>query len=69
MTGAKNTAARQPLMTTPEAAAYLKFSEETLKDWRRDNTGPAYIKIHGAHVRYRVRDLDAWLDAQTVGAA
>lgn len=58
-----------PLMTTAEAAVFLNFPEATVKDWRRQRTGPAYIKINGAQVRYRVSDLNAWLDSQTVGAA
>lgn len=59
----------EPLMTTAQAAAFLNFPEATVKDWRRQGTGPAYIRINGANVRYRVRDLNDWLDSQTVGAA
>lgn len=58
-----------PLMTTDEAATYLRFPAKTVKDWRRRGSGPAYIKVNGAHVRYRLEDLNAWLDAQRVGAA
>lgn len=68
MTAAKRAARPQPLMTTPEAAAYLHFPEKTVKDWRRRSVGPVYIRINGGHVRYRLRDLDAWLDAQAVSA-
>lgn len=68
-TAKRSSAQPQPLMTTVEAAAYLNFPEKTVKDWRRRNIGPKYIKVHGAQVRYRVRDLDAWLDSQQVGAA
>lgn len=57
-----------PLMTTPEAAVYLNFTEEALKEWRRLRIGPTYIKVNGAHVRYRVRDLDEWIDAQAVAS-
>lgn len=56
-------------MTTAEAAAYLRFPQKTVKDWRRRGIGPNYIKVNGAQVRYRVRDLDSWLDEQTVGVA
>ncbi len=62
-------APQPPLMTTAEAAVYLNFPEATVKDWRRRGIGPAYIKVNGAQVRYRLCDLDAWVDAQKVGAA
>lgn len=65
----QRSAAVAPLMTTAEAAAYLKFPEKTVKDWRRRDTGPAYIKVNGAQVRYRLADLDAWLDEQEVRAS
>lgn len=60
--------AAAPLMTTAEAAAYLNFPEKTVKDWRRRGIGPAYIKINGAQVRYRLRALDEWIDSQAVSA-
>lgn len=41
------------------------LSDEALKDWRRRRTGPPYFTI-GRSVRYRVRDLRAWLAAQRV---
>lgn len=66
MSGAKQTG---QLMTTPEASEYLRYKVETLKWWRSHGGGPPFIKINGRLVRYRVRDLDAWLDKRTVGAA
>jgi hypothetical protein len=65
MTAAKK-APSAPLMTTAEAAVYLRFEEEAVKDWRRRGVGPDYFKVNGAHVRYRVEDLDRWLDKQRV---
>lgn len=66
MTAAKRD--RQPLMTTAEAAAYLSFPEATVKAWRARGTGPAYVRINGRVVRYRMSDLDAWVDEQAVSA-
>ncbi len=67
MTAAKRTA-NSPLMTPDEAAAYVKVPVATLKAWRRRGTGPTYIRLNNAHVRYRLRDLDEWIDAQAVSA-
>lgn len=59
----------QRLLTRAEAAAFLGLKEQTLATWastKRYNL--RYIKA-GRCVRYRVRDLEAFLDSQTVGAA
>jgi helix-turn-helix protein len=58
------TTRRQPLATPAEAAAYLARSPKTLRNWRSNGEGPRYVgRGHG--VRYRWRDLDAWMDANT----
>ncbi len=52
------------LLTTSEAAIYLKVSPRTLDNWRSLGTGPHFIKV-GALVRYRQEDIEAYLDRQT----
>ena len=57
------------LLNREEAAAYLGLKPGTLACWastRRYNL--RFVKV-GRNVRYRKRDLDAFLDARTVGAA
>ncbi|HEV8276897.1 MAG TPA: helix-turn-helix domain-containing protein [Streptosporangiaceae bacterium] len=49
-----------PVMTTKEAAEYLKLSVRTLLRLRVDGGGPAAAKI-GRQWRYRRSQLDAWL--------
>ena len=51
------------VLTTEEVAAYLKVPVETLYTWRHKGTGPPALKV-GRHLRYRVRDLAAWLEEQ-----
>jgi len=51
-------------MNITELAAYLDLPEATLYQWRYRGEGPPSIKV-GRHVRYRLRDVDAWLDAKT----
>ena len=53
------------ILTAAEAAQYLGFSVWWLKDQRRKGTGPAYIRCDRA-IRYRVTDLDAWLEQHLV---
>ena len=53
------------LVATPEAAQYLGgLKPNTLEGWRIQGIGPRFIKV-GRHVRYRITDLDAYLEAQT----
>lgn len=48
------------VMTEKEAAEYMRFSPNTLRQWRVEGIGPRYVKSHGA-IRYRRTDIDEWL--------
>ena len=50
------------LLTTRELASALRLSPATLQLWRRTGRGPRYLKI-GKSVRYRVSDVQEWLEA------
>lgn len=49
------------LLTTIDAAAYLRVSPRTMIRWRVQRTGPAWTYA-GTQVRYRRADLDEYLD-------
>jgi hypothetical protein len=51
------------LLTTPEAAAYLKQKPATLEQHRWLGVGCPFVKI-GRSIRYRQSDLDAFLAAR-----
>jgi len=53
------------LLTETEAATLLNVSTRTLQAWRIRKCGPAYIRA-GRAIRYRRRDLLAWMDANTI---
>jgi excisionase family DNA binding protein len=55
------------LLTTREAADYLRLAITTLEHWRLDGRGPAFCKI-GRQVRYRRADVDQWLTEMNEGA-
>ena len=44
------------------AAEYLNISVKTLQKWRGTGDGPRFAKL-GAAVRYRLADLEQFLDA------
>lgn len=49
------------LLTTAELAAELKVSPRTLQRWRAEGSGPPMVRV-GRGVRYRRRDVNAWLE-------
>jgi predicted DNA-binding transcriptional regulator AlpA len=55
--------AAPPLQTPAEVADYLQVSTSTLCRWRQRHTGPKFVNV-GGMPRYRVSDVDAWLDEQ-----
>lgn len=54
------------VMTTAEAAEYLRLSEQYLRLLRSGDTGPAYCRVE-SRVRYRREDLDFWLKGRREG--
>ncbi|MDN3519619.1 helix-turn-helix domain-containing protein [Aquisalimonas lutea] len=50
------------VLTTSQAAEYLSVSCRTLIRFRVQRKGPAWTYV-GHQVRYRRKDLDAYLDA------
>lgn len=50
------------LLTPKEAAEYLGIPEGTLAQWRSQRRGPPYIKLEERLVRYRLSDLEAYLN-------
>ena len=52
-------------LDTAQAAHYLGYSKSTLEWWRGEGRGPRYYKMAG-RVRYRLSDLDAWMESGLV---
>lgn len=53
-------ARRESLATTAEVAEYLRISDTTLAQWRRDGRGPAWVKLGGL-VRYDWNVVREWI--------
>jgi Helix-turn-helix domain len=57
------------LLSNKEAAAFLGITPGTLSVWRCENRYPIpYIPV-GSKIRYRVADLQAFLDSRRVDPA
>lgn len=58
---------RDGLMRIEEAAEYLGFAKQTLRNWVSDGRIP-YVKI-GRSVRFRRSELDEWVEEQDTSDA
>lgn len=54
------------LLTTKEAATFTTYSAHGLENLRCLGRGPAFIKIRGGSVAYRVADLIAWQEQHRI---
>jgi predicted DNA-binding transcriptional regulator AlpA len=58
--------AANSLLTENDVSQRIHVSLAALRRWRVERRGPRYLKL-GALVRYRVEDLEAWLNSQPTG--
>lgn len=54
------------MYNTRELATLLGVAPATVAKWRRtpDGGGPKWIKLNSKLVRYRVEDVEAWLNEE-----
>lgn len=55
------------LIDIKDLADYLKVPVATIYAWRYRGTGPPGLRI-GRHVRYRLGDVEVWLESRLDGA-
>ena len=53
-----------PLLTETEAAEYLSLTKRALQAWRCQGRGPRFVKISARAVRYRLEDLEGWVEGR-----
>jgi predicted DNA-binding transcriptional regulator AlpA len=51
-----------PLLSTDDVAEWLGVKVSTLHHWRHTHRGPRSLTV-GGRVRYRVSDIEEWLDS------
>ncbi len=54
----------EKLIDEKEAAEFLGFTRRAMQNWRFRGGGPPFIKLSERSVRYRVKDLIAWIDSR-----
>jgi hypothetical protein len=52
------------LVNQVQAAEILAVNPRTLEGWRFKGGGPRFVRV-GRRVRYRMRDLRAWIEERT----
>jgi hypothetical protein len=59
------------LVDSRTASEYLNVQPRTLESWRARGIGPKHIRYSNRCVRYRIGDLQAWIEARVIegGAA
>lgn len=56
----------EQLLNEDAAASYLSLAVQTLRNWRVAGGGPPFIRISPRAIRYRRRDLIAWINERKV---
>lgn len=51
------------LINEREAADYLGYTVRALQNWRVRGGGPKFVRVSRRSIRYRRRDLNAWIEA------
>ncbi|QPZ89690.1 helix-turn-helix transcriptional regulator [Thioclava electrotropha] len=52
------------LITERDAADFLGYTMRALQNWRTRGGGPLYVKVSPRSIRYRRRDLNAWVESK-----
>lgn len=61
-----STAMADRLLTQKQVAEKLRVSVRTVSGWRTKGGGVPFVRLNARVVRYRISDLEAWLEARLV---
>lgn len=60
---------KRQLLTRPEAAEYLSLAVQTLAVWSMTGKHLPVVRMGTRAVRYRISDLDEFIEKQTIAAS
>lgn len=52
------------LLTDEQAAEIIGLKVSTIRYWRYTGEGPAFVKVGGKCVRYRLADINEWIESR-----
>jgi predicted DNA-binding transcriptional regulator AlpA len=54
-----------PYLTEPQFCALYQVPTRTAVRWRKEGSGPAFVRLGPRHIRYRLADTEAWAASRT----
>ena len=54
------------MLTPQETSNFLNVGTQTLRNWRTGGVGPSYVVLSTGAVRYRIEDLEAFVQSKRV---
>lgn len=64
----KETLFGDPLIDEKQAAEYLGYTTRALQNWRLRGGGPRFVRVSARSIRYRISDIEAWIEARIVSS-
>lgn len=58
------TTAAERLLSTAQVADWTGVSQNTLRFWRWEGSGPIWFRLGAKTIRYKSADVQAWIDRQ-----
>ena len=52
-------------LTDAQFCGQMNITPRTSNEWRRQNTGPAYVRVGPRRILYRRSDVETWLASRT----
>jgi len=52
-------------LTDAQLCEWLQVEDRTTFRWRRDGTGPPFLRLGSRQIRYRRSDVERWLTERT----
>ena len=57
------------LLDEQQASELIGVTPRALQAWRQKGRGPSYVRISSRCVRYRLSDLNSWIDSHSMKPA
>ncbi len=54
----------EQLLNEKQAAAFLGYTPRAMQKWRCVGSGPQFVRVSQCSIRYRLKDLTAWIDSR-----
>lgn len=56
----------ESILDEHQCADLLRIKLRTLREWRYQNSGPPFVRITKQCIRYRMKDVEKWMEERLV---